>query len=188
LTAVAPSSTNRQGFHARFSNSLNLIACSPIGGTATETALDMANAIALFGTWENAVIAGEASTTSLQVSAGALQRTIGSRRDAFLQTIATTTKPVSMTFSSLTPTLGTTNFAVITLNATVVNPSGQPVTLTITGNGKFVNSTQSISLTVPFGSKAISTKVFGDNAMAGDTVTVTGTGQGVSVNGSFTYN
>jgi hypothetical protein len=74
------------------------------------------------------------------------------------------------------------------MNATVVNPSGQPVTMTITGNGKFSNGTQSISLTVPAGAKAVSTKVFADGAVAGDTITVTGTGQGVSVNGSFTYN
>jgi hypothetical protein len=190
VTGLAPvnSSAGQQGFHARFSNGLNLISSTIIGGVS-DSASDSANAVALFGTWDNAVVAGQTLSTTLRTSgSGAFLSALpGGLESGFLQTLAFTTKPVRVSFTSANAPISA-NFAVVHMNAPIINVGGQNVTFTVTGPARFSNGTQSIVVNVAAGSQSASVKVFPFGSIVSPTsVTVNANAQGVDVSNSFNF-
>lgn len=190
ITATAASTSNIQGFHARFSNGLKLQGASLLGGTvASDTGTETPYGIALFGTWNNAVIVGQTASTTLQTSPLAFQPA-NIDISGFIQVLAFYTDPTAVVFSSNSLLDTETNFAEVRLNAPVQNVLGQNVVLTLTPTtaARFSNGTSTITLNVPQGRKHISTKIFGNAVTTPTLVTVTAVSSGTTVSGSYTIN
>jgi len=190
ITATAPATTNTQGFHARFSNGLKLQGASLLGGTVTsDTATDTPYGIALFGTWNNAVIVGQTGSTTLQTSTGAYQST-NTDVSGFVQVLAFYTDPTAVVFKSNSLLDTETNFAEVQLNAPVQNAIGQNVVLTLSPStaARFSNGTATITLNVPQGKQHVSTKIFSNQVTTPTLVTVTAVSSGTTVLGTYTIN
>jgi hypothetical protein len=190
MTATAAATNNTQGFHARFSNGMGLIGASLLGGSnATDTGIDTPYGIALFGTWNNAVVVGQTASFSMQVSTDGFQNT-NPDSSGFVNVLAFYTDPTGISFSSNSISDTQTNFVAIELNAPVQNVAGQSVVLTLspTSAARFSNGTSTITLTVPQGSQRVSTKVFSNQVISPTLVTVSALSSGTTIQGSYTIN
>lgn len=190
VTAIAASTSNFQGFHARFSNGMGLIGSSFLGASvSSDLGTDHPYGIALFGTWNNAVIVGETESSSMQVSANGYQ-TANPDTSGFVTVLGFYTDPVAVSFSSNSILDTQSNFAEIELNAPVQSALGQSVVLTLspTSAARFTNGTDTITLTIPQGSQRIATKVFSKQVISPTVVTVSAVSSGTTVSGSYTIN
>ena len=190
MTALAASSGNIQGFHARFSNGMRVIGSSLLGGSNVgDNATDTPYGIALFGTWNNAVVVGTTNSPTMQVSTNAYQNA-NPDSSGFVNVLGFYTDPTGISFSSNSVSDTQTNFVAIELNAPVQNVAGQSVVLTLTPTtaARFSNGTNTITLTIPQGSQRISEKVFSKQVVSPTLVTVSALSSGTTVSGSYTIN
>jgi hypothetical protein len=190
MTALAASSGNTQGFHARFSNGMRLQGASLIGGSnAGDTGIDTPYGIALFGTWNNAVVVGQTTSPTLQVSANAYQPT-NPDSSGFVNVLAFYTDPTGVSFTSNSVSDTQSNFVAVDLNAPVQNALGQNVVLTLSPStaARFSNGTATITLNIPQGSQRVSAKIFSNQVVSPTLVTVTALSSGTTVSGSYTIN
>ncbi len=190
MTATAAATTNTQGFHARFSNGMGLIGASLLGGSVvTDTGIDTPYGIALFGTWNNAVVVGQTASFSMQVSTGGFQNT-NPDSSGFINVLGFYTDPTGVSFSRNSISDTQTNFVAVELNAPVQDVAGQSVVLTLTPTtaARFSNGTNTITLTIPQGSQRISEKVFSKQVVSPTVVTVSALSSGTTVSGSYTIN
>ncbi len=190
MTAIAASSGNIQGFHARFSNGMRLTGASLLGGNnAGDTGLDTPYGIALFGTWNNAVVVGQTASPTLQVSANGYQST-NPDSSGFVNVLAFYTDPTGVSFTSNSISDTQSNFVAVELNAPVQNVAGQNVVLTLSPStaARFSNGTATITLNIPQGSQRVSAKIFSNQVVSPTLVTVTALSSGTTVSGSYTIN
>ncbi len=190
MTALAASSGNTQGFHARFSNGMRLQGASLIGGSNVgDNAIDTPYGIALFGTWNNAVVVGQTASPTLQVSANGYQST-NPDSSGFVNVLAFYTDPTGVSFTSNSISDTQSNFVAVELNAPVQNVAGQNVVLTLSPStaARFSNGTATITLNIPQGSQRVSAKIFSNQVVSPTLVTVTALSSGTTVSGSYTIN
>jgi len=190
MTAIAATTSNFQGFHARFSNGMGLIGSSFLGASlSSDLGDDLPYGIALFGPWNNAIVVGDTQSSSMQVSANGYQ-TSNPDTSGFVTVLGFYTDPVAVSFSSTSVSDTQSNFVEIELNAPVMNVLGQSVVLTLspTTAARFSNGTDTITLTIPQGSQRIATKVFSKQVVSPTLVTVSALSSGTTVSGSYTIN
>jgi len=190
MTAVAASSTNSQGFHARFSNGMRLQGASLLGGSnATDLGADTPYGIALFGTWNNAVVVGQTESFSMQVSTNGYQNT-NPDNSGFVNVLAFYTDPTEISFTSNSISDTQSNFVAVELNAPVQNALGQNVVLTLSpaSAAQFSNGTATITVNIPQGSQRVSAKIFSKSVVSPTLVTVSALSSGTTISGSYTIN
>lgn len=190
ITAGSTTTNGTQGFHARFSNGMRLIGSSLLGGSGTgDTASDTPYGIALFGTWNNAVVVGTTNSPTMQVSTNAYQNA-NPDTSGFVNVLAFYTDPTGISFSSNSVSDTQSNFAAVELNAPVQNALGQNVVLTLSPSSaaQFSNGTATITVNIPQGSQRIAAKIFSKQVVSPTLVTVTALSSGTTVSGSYTIN